>query len=84
MKQKDLALIIVVAVISAILSVILSNLLIVPKKALSSTAEVVEAISPDFSQPDPKYFNSNSNDPTQLIKIGSNNNSQPFNVVQPN
>lgn len=78
MKQKDIALIIIVIFISGLLSFFVSKALFkTPSK--SERVEVVEKISPDFSKPDSKYFNADAVDPTQLITIGQSNNVQPFN-----
>ncbi|HSX44375.1 MAG TPA: hypothetical protein VLF87_00495 [Patescibacteria group bacterium] len=79
MKQKDIALIIVVIAISGALSLVASRMLITSPKNRQEKVEVVEPISADFKQPDNKYFNTNSIDPTQIIKIGDNNNNKPFN-----
>ena len=79
MKQKDILLVVVVIIVSAVMSVVLSNMLISSPKNRQQKVEVVGPISPDFAQPDQKYFNSNSVDPTQLIQIGGNSNTQPFN-----
>lgn len=81
MKQKDIALIAVAAIISAILSVLLANFLIAPKKNQNQQAEVVEAITADFPKPDSKYFNKDSNNPTKNIKIGDDTNAKPFNIA---
>ncbi len=79
MKQKDLILIIVIVFISAILSLVLSNMIFTSPKNRHQSVEIVDAITSDFPTPDTKYFNSNSIDPTQLIQIGNNNNQTPFN-----
>ena len=79
MKQKDIALIIVVVFISGVLSLFLSNILFASPKNRQEKVAVVEPITADFQQPDKKYFNSDAIDPTQIIKIGDNNNNQPFN-----
>jgi len=79
MKQKDLALIVVVVFISIIASLFISNALITAPKNRQTKVEVVEPISADFPTPDNKYFNSNALDPTQLIQIGDTNNAKPFN-----
>lgn len=78
MKQKDIMLIIVVVFISGIGSLMLSNKLISSPKNRQEQVEVVEPITADLTQPDRKYFNANSIDPTQIIRIGDNNNNQPF------
>jgi hypothetical protein len=79
MKQKDLGLIAVTAIISAVFALILSSKLITSPKNRQQTVEKVTPISADFTTPDEKYFNTNSIDPTQLITIGNNTNPQPFN-----
>lgn len=79
MKQKDIALIIIVAVISIVVSFIISNKLIVTPAHRQQQVEVVQAINTQFKEPDKTYFNSKSIDPTKLIQIGNNSNSTPFN-----
>jgi hypothetical protein len=78
MKQKDVAVIIVIAFISAIVSFFVSNKLFVTPSNRQQKAEVVDAISSSFQTPDKKYFNSNSINPTQASPIGGNTNSDPF------
>lgn len=78
MKQKDIALIIVVAFVSAVLSMLLSNMLLSGPKNRQMTAEVVNPISDKFEEPNKKYFNENSVNPTKLIRIGDNTNNNPF------
>jgi hypothetical protein len=78
MKQKDMALILVIIVISAAVSLLISNKLFGPQSH-QQEVEVVQAIKSDFPTPDKKYFNEKSIDPTQLIQIGTNNNQNPFN-----
>lgn len=79
MKQKDILLLVVVVFISGVVSVTASKFLLGGSNKKHEQVEVVEAISSDFKQPDSKYFNKNSIDPTQVIKIGDNTNNQPFN-----
>lgn len=79
MKQKDVILIIVVLFVSAIVSFFISSKLFASPKDRQTQVEVVEPISADLKQPDSRYFNANSIDPTQLIQIGNQNNQQPFN-----
>lgn len=82
MKQKDIALVIIVGFISVIISYFVSNRLFVPPKNRQQQVEVVQPITADFPQPDSRFFNSKAFDPTQLIKIGQNNNTNPFNSPQ--
>lgn len=78
MKQKDIALIIVIAAVSAIISLVVSRILFTSSANRQQNVEVVQSISSNFPTPDSRYFNSSSVDPTQLIQIGNNNNSNPF------
>lgn len=82
MKQKDIALYAVVGIISAVISVLVSNILITPAGNKQQQAEVVEPITADFTAPasDNKYFNKDAINPTKLIQIGDNpSNQTPFN-----
>jgi len=79
MKQKDIALIAVVAIVSAVLSIFISNALFGGPKNRQEKVEIVDAISTDFQKPSNKYFNSNAINPTRLIKIGDDPNPKPFN-----
>lgn len=78
MKQKDIALIILVSFVSAIASFFISNALFTSPRNRQQQVEVVEKITADFPDPDPKYFNTNAINPTQLIEIGEDPNLQPF------
>jgi len=79
MKKKDLTLIAVVVVVSAALSILLSNAVIGDSESEPLSAEVVQPISAEFNPPSEKYFNKNSVNPTQLIRIGDEEgNRSPF------
>jgi len=80
MKQKDFALIGVVVIFSAVFGFIVSNWLFSKPQNREQTAEVVDVITPEFPELPPKYYNSNSINPTQLIQIGNANNPNPFNT----
>lgn len=77
MKQKDLALIIVVAVVAGVLSVLVSKFFI-SAGSKNLQAQVVQPISTDFQKPDERVFNDKAINPTQLIQIGNSSNTQPF------
>lgn len=79
MKQKDLAIILAVAVVAVIFSVILARVAFATPKDRKQNVEVVEKISTEFPLPDQMYFNDNSINPTQLIRISENANQRPFN-----
>ncbi len=78
MKQKDIALIILVVGLSAIVSFFVSNKLFTAPEDLSTKVEVVEPITDEFPEPDKRYYNSKSINPTQEIVIGEDKNQQPF------
>lgn len=78
MKSKDIALIIAVVFISAIMSFVLSGTLFASPKNRQQQVEVVEPITANFPQPDSHYFNNQAFDPTKTITIGQNNNTDPF------
>jgi hypothetical protein len=82
MKQKDLALIVIVVIISVVFSVGVSKVVFSSPKDRRQKVEVVQPISADFPMPDPQYFNSQSVDPTRLITIGNSANPDPFNAKQ--
>lgn len=77
LKSKDIATILMVAVISGVISVFASKL-IVPAAEKNQSVEVVEPITSDFTRPSRIYFNSNSVNPTQEIRIREDSNSDPF------
>lgn len=77
MKQKDIALIAVIIIFSTVISYVATSALFGgPKGKLS--VSVVQPISPTFPDFDKRYFNKQSFDPTKLITIGQNNNTDPF------
>jgi hypothetical protein len=78
MKQKDIALIVVIIFISAIISLFASKAIFTSPKNRQQTAEVVQPITADFPKPDSRYFNSQAFDPTKVITIGEDNNPNPF------
>ncbi len=79
MKQKDIALIVVIVFISAIASFFLSNAIFGSASGSQAEAEVVQPIASTFPVPDKAYFNDKAFDPTQTITIGQNANTDPFN-----
>jgi hypothetical protein len=78
MKQKDLALIVVIIVFSAIISLVASNAIFASPKNRQQQVEVVQPITTDFPTPDNHYFNNQSFDPTKSITIQQNANNDPF------
>lgn len=78
MKQKDIAVILIIAFISAVLAFMISNWIFGGQKSGEQTAEVIDVISDEFNQPPEKYFSVNSVNPTKLIEIGGESNPNPF------
>jgi hypothetical protein len=78
MKKKDLSVIAVVAVVSAILSFVVSGMLFSSPSDRKQNVEVVSPILTNFDRPDATYFNQNSINPSQNIQIGTDQNSNPF------
>lgn len=79
MKQKDIATILFIVGISAIVSVFLSNKIISTPKNRQQKVEIVESIGSEFTRPDNKIFNEKALNPTQIIQIGNDPNDKPFN-----
>lgn len=77
MKQKDIAIIIIIVFASGILSFFISNKFISPPKHDLKAAKV-EPINAEFAEPDNRYFNDKSINPTQIIRIGNNENQNPI------
>jgi len=78
MKQKDIFTIVVIVIVSAVFSFVLSNFLISTPKNRQQKVEVVDPIGSEFIRPDTKYFNDQSINPTQKIQIGDSTNTKPF------
>ena len=79
MKNKDIALIVVIIFISALISFFISKSIFASPKNRQQKVEVVQTITSDFPQTDSHYFNSSSFDPTKPISVGQNANQNPFN-----
>lgn len=78
MKQKDLGLIAVIAIISGALSLFISSSFLSAPGDRKTNVEVVEAIDSEFIQPPKEYFNDKAFNPTRLIRIAEDPNSKPF------
>jgi len=78
MKQKDIAIIIVVAAVSAAVAWFAAGALFTSGDAQKQEVEVVQPISSEFGSVDPRYFNEQSINPTPTVQVGNNNNTDPF------
>lgn len=79
MKQKDIAVIIVVAIFSAVVSLLLSTKLLISPTNRQQKAEEVDKISTTLNLPDKRFFNEASINPTQQGQLGDKTNPNPFN-----
>lgn len=79
MKSKDWQVIGVVVVVAGIITFAVATLLFGGKNTNILKVEVVSPISSDFPLPNKNYFNEDSLNPTQEIKIGEDSNTSPFN-----
>ncbi len=86
MKQKDIALVAIVAIITGMFSLFIANAVFGSPDNRSTKVPVVEPISAEFPRPSadhPEYqafFNKDALNPTQTIKIGDSANTKPFNA----
>jgi hypothetical protein len=83
MKQKDIALIVIIVFFSAVISLLISKAIFAPPKNRQQQVEVVQPLTADFPKPDSRYFNNQAFDPTQLITISQNANPNPFSSTAP-
>lgn len=78
MKPKDWSLIGIIIMVSAVMSFVIANFTIGTRKTNKLKVESVTSLTDQFPLPNTKYFNNNSINPTQEIKIGEGTNENPF------
>lgn len=78
MKKNDMALIILIVSVSLLVAYFVGKALIGEPKRQSTQVEVVQPISSNVGQPDPRIFNKDAINPTVPIQIGNPSNQQPF------
>lgn len=78
MKQNDIAMLIVIAAVSGVISFFVSTKVFVSPNNRQQAVEVVDPIDASFNNPDKKYFNDASLNPTQQSKLGGDGNQNPF------
>ena len=78
MKQKDIAVIVVITFFAAILSFFIANKVFVTPKNRQQTAPVVDAIDSSMAPTDKRFFNSDSINPTRNSSA-TGTNQTPFN-----
>ena len=78
MKKNDIALIVLIVSVSLVISYFVVKTIVGDPKKQEVTAEVVEPITSDLTQPSNKTFNRDAINPTIVIQIGNPSNQQPF------
>jgi flagellar basal body-associated protein FliL len=79
MKQKDIMIIIAVAIFGVVVALLLSNMIFVKAETKAQTVEKIDAITAEFNDEEvKKYVNSQSVNPSQLVEIGKTTNDAPF------
>lgn len=78
MKKNDFTLIAVVVIVSAVFSLIVARVFISSPNNRQEKVEVVGPITTDFPEPDKRFFNDRSVNPTLIIEITPNDNQNPF------
>jgi hypothetical protein len=79
MKEQGLKIIIVVVALSAVVSFFISSAIFGDPETDPVTVDTTNVIVSDFPEPDSDYYNPDSFNPTQLIRIGEEDiNISPF------
>lgn len=78
MKKKDIFVIVLIAVVSAVFSIIISGIFFAPPEDRKQTVEVSPVILPELGTVDKRYFNENSYNPAQTIEVGTDSNNNPL------
>lgn len=78
MKKNDIAVIILIASITLVVSYLIVKAIFGEPKGQQTTVEKVESISATLEDPSPQIFNKQAINPTIVIKIGDPANQQPF------
>jgi len=77
MKQKDIVAVMGTVMVSALFAFVIFSK-VFGGASKNQTAEVVDPITSEFNLPSDKVFNNQAVNPTKLIEISPNDNSQPF------
>ena len=78
MKKNDVAVIVLIVILSAVVAYFVSSALIGTPENDPVQVEVVTPIAENFETPDSRIFNEKAIDPTVEIKGGSEDSQQPF------
>lgn len=78
MKQKDIAMLVLITSLSLIVSYFLGNALFGGESSRQAQVEKVQPITSEFTQPDAAIFNDDAINLTETIKIGDTTSTNPF------
>lgn len=78
MKKNDIAILILIASITLVLSYLLVKALFGSPQDQQTKVETVEPIHANIVEPSPRIFNKDAINPTVVIQIGNPSNQQPF------
>lgn len=78
MKKNDIALIILIASITLVVSYLIVKSLFGEPQGQQTSVEKVDPISATIEEPSPRIFHKDAINPTIVIKIGDPANQQPF------
>ena len=81
MKQKDIAMLILIAVFAGFISFFIANKVFITSKNKEKSTERVEALTEQFDPPDARFFNNNSINPNRDVTL-TDTNQAPFNGVR--
>lgn len=82
MKKNEIALLILIVSIVALLSYLLVNALVGEAANKTVLVEKAEPFSSKVAEPDPLVFNPQAINPTVKVKIGDQSGQQPFTINQ--
>lgn len=78
MKQKDIAIIIVVAFVAGVISFFIASKIFVTPENRQQKVEVIDVLTDEFAKPDPRFFNAESINPAKHSGLEGTNQT-PFN-----
>jgi hypothetical protein len=82
MKQKDILLIAVIAIVAGLFSFMIANFFFGGQKAYKLSAPTIDKITQEFRLPDETVYNAKALNPTKNITIGDSTNTTPFKTGQ--
>lgn len=77
MKQKDIAVIIVVAFLAGVISFFVANKIFVTPENRQQKVQVIDKLTSDFQKPDNRFFNQESINPSRNTTL-QDTNQTPF------